>query len=70
VIVIPFSYDGVYYFSEGLAAVNMNDKWGCIDKTGNVVIPLEYNCVYPVSEGLAVVSKDGKWGILQIEDND
>ena len=51
--IIPFEFDKIHYFSEGLAAVTKNKKttnpdsvfsWdvGFIDKQGNVVIPFEY----------------------------
>ncbi|MCX7985750.1 MAG: WG repeat-containing protein [Bacteroidales bacterium] len=32
--VIPLKYDDAGYFSEGLARVKLNDKWGYIDKNG------------------------------------
>lgn len=55
--VVPFKYDAVAFFSDGLASVNLGGKyyhydadygftggkWGFIDKTGNVVIPLVYD---------------------------
>ena len=57
-----------YDFSEGLAAVNVNDQWGYIDKTGKVVIDFNYNEVLPFSEGLAAVKKNGQWGyIIKLE---
>ncbi|MBQ3244685.1 MAG: WG repeat-containing protein [Bacteroidaceae bacterium] len=30
----PYKYDDIYNFSEGLAAVCLNDKWGYIDNAG------------------------------------
>lgn len=54
--VIPIKYDYVYSFSEGLAAVQLDKKWGFIDKTGKEVIPLQYSEVYSFSEGVAWVS--------------
>jgi len=33
-IVIPIKYDFAGVFSEGLAPVNLNGKWGFIDKRG------------------------------------
>ncbi|RXZ81071.1 WG repeat-containing protein [Paenibacillaceae bacterium] len=54
--------NGREFSTEGFAAVKINDKWGYVDKTGNVVIPFEYHCAYPVTEGLVVVCKGGKWG--------
>ncbi|MBK7505882.1 MAG: WG repeat-containing protein [Bacteroidetes bacterium] len=36
-------YDDVFGFSEGLACVKKNDKYGFIDKTSKEVIPLIYD---------------------------
>ena len=47
-----------WHFNEGLARVNLNGKFGFIDKTGKEVIPLIYNDVYDFSEGLARVEFD------------
>ena len=41
--VIPPTYDTVQSFSEGLAAVKINHKWGFIDKTGKVAIEPQFN---------------------------
>lgn len=47
-------------FSEGLAVVCLNDKYGYIDKTGKEVIAVKYLEATPFSEGLAaVVLSDG-----------
>jgi len=62
---IPYIYDYVGWFFEGLAAVCLNDKWGFIDKTGKEVFPCIYSSVGYFSEGLAPVSLDGnKWGFI------
>jgi hypothetical protein len=61
-VVIPLKYDYASDFSEGLAAVELNGKWGAIDKTDKVVIPLMYEYVGYFSEGLAVVQLGGKRG--------
>ena len=36
-------YDYVYFFHEGLAIVEKNDKYGAIDKKGNVILPIKYD---------------------------
>ena len=51
-------------FSEGLADVRLNGKWGFIDKSGKVVIPFKYDDALPFSEGFAVVELDGKDGYI------
>ncbi|MBR6466454.1 MAG: WG repeat-containing protein [Bacteroidales bacterium] len=73
---INFKYDYVGNFSEGLAYVRRNGKYGYIDTTGRKVIPCsrEYKFVNlfdfyaPAStdfhEGLACVIKEDKWGYI------
>ena len=48
-------YEEALLFSEGLAAVKKNGKWGYIDETGKVVIPFQYDQAYTFNEGKAVV---------------
>jgi len=40
---IPPAFENATYFSEGLAAVKINHKWGFIDKTGKIVIEPQFN---------------------------
>lgn len=66
-------------FSEGLAAVVINNKIGFIDKNGNVKIPFQfeysefwfnYNHHFGVfSEGVATMRKSGKWGYIDKNGN-
>ncbi|GAH30691.1 unnamed protein product, partial [marine sediment metagenome] len=53
-------------FSEGLAAVRIEGKWGWgyIDKTGKWVIEPQFNMASRFSEGLAVVKSEGKKGYI------
>ena len=51
-------------FSEGLAAVRLNGKYGFIDKTGAVIIPIQYDNVYSFIEGLSNVRLKDKWGFI------
>ena len=57
-------YTDYYGFSDGLAAVELNDKFGFIDKTGREVIPLIYDNAYSFSNGFAVVALNGKYGFI------
>ena len=77
-IIIPFEYGTTVFesdvdttfspdisgFSEGLAAVRKDGKWGFIDKTNRLVIPAIYDNANAFSEGFAAVEKDGKWGFI------
>ena len=56
-------------FSEGLAQVLLNGKWGYIDKTGKEVIPCKYDWAWQFYEGFAQVSTKGKWGYVDKQGN-
>ena len=67
-VVIPAKYDDACPFSEGLARVKINGKYGFIDKTGTVVIPAKFDGAWDFSEGLASVKINGKWGFIDKTD--
>jgi hypothetical protein len=54
-------------FSEGLAGVQIEDKWGFIDKTGQIVIKPQYEAINSFSEGVAVVVKNGNVFLINRE---
>lgn len=64
-VVIPFEYNDVMPFSDGLAPVARrfgNDlRWGFIDKSNNLVIPFMFSQAWPFSEGLARVVIAADW---------
>ena len=62
--IIPAIYDNVGSLCEGLAAVELNDKWGFVDKAGEEVISLKYDHVDSFREGLAIVKLNGKYGYI------
>lgn len=56
-------------FSDGLAAVRKDGKWGFIDTTFKFIIPPIYtNCDF-FSEGLIPVKKGNFWGYIDINSN-
>lgn len=55
--IIRPQYEAAQPFSEGLAAVRRNGKWGYIDDKNKTVIPFHYDLAYEFSEGLAVVGR-------------
>lgn len=65
-----FSYedydDRVWAFSDGLAAVKMNEKWGYINSKGEFQIPAKFFLAEPFSEGMAFVlgEEGGRWDII------
>ena len=56
----PVVYENVDVFSNGLALVFLDKKFGFINKAGNVVIPLIYDYASGFSNGLARVYLDGE----------
>ena len=63
-IVISPKYDNVESFSEELARVRFDWKFGFVDKTGKEIVPLKYDFVWYFREGLANVKLNGKWGYV------
>jgi len=66
-VVIPLEFDMALDFSEGLAAVSVDDKFGFIDETGGLVIRPQFADARGFSEGLAAVNNDvfqDKWGYV------
>jgi hypothetical protein len=57
-------YDSIAPYSEGMAAVRLDGKWGYIDKTGKEVIPNKYNIAKYFSFGYAFVKLEDKWQII------
>lgn len=62
------SYDYIKPFvSEEATAFKDDDKWGFIDKDGNILIEAVYEDAYGFSGGLAPVLIDGYWGYVDTE---
>ena len=69
-VVIPFKYDDVETFSEGLAIVKLKNEYGFVDKSGKLVVPLKYGTADSFSKGLAVVELNGKYGYINKNDKE
>lgn len=52
---IPFNYDYIGDFCDGLALVENDGQWGYINENGDEVIPCVYEMAGPFSDGLAYV---------------
>jgi hypothetical protein len=63
-MVVPFKYDYVERFAEDLAAVRRLDRWGFVNRSGQLVIPLKYDYVGQFSNGLTFVVLDGQRGYI------
>jgi len=51
-------------FSDGLAAVKKDGKWGYVDTNGRFLIAAQFDEAESFSEGLAAVKVDTKWGYI------
>ena len=60
-------YDSVKDFQDGKAIVELNNKYGFIDKTGKEIVPLIYDYVEDFNEGFARVKINDKYGIVGTE---
>lgn len=59
-VIIDPQYEDAFSFSEGLAAVKKDGKWGYIDMEDSTVIPFQFDYAFSFSKGLAVAVKDGR----------
>lgn len=57
-------YEQIGDFSEGLAVVKSNGKYGFIDKTGKEVIPLKYDDAEDFYKGSAIITWKEKKGLI------
>ena len=56
-------YTGAGDFSEGLAPVSLNRKWGYVDKAGRNVIKPMFDEARGFIAGVALVKLEGKWAL-------
>ncbi|MCK5867535.1 MAG: WG repeat-containing protein [Mycoplasmataceae bacterium] len=67
---IPFIYDDLSVFSQGLAPAKQNGKYGYIDRNGVVVIPFKYeNESHFYKCKLASAKWNGKYGFIDQKGN-
>ena len=56
-----WGFDGARDFSEGLAWVEKDGKWGYINTKGEQIVECKFDHANVFNEGFAVVKKDDKW---------
>ena len=62
-VVIEPKWEEVWDFSEGIALVKRDEKWGWVDKSGAVIEPFLRD-VPIFYEGLIRLERAGKWGFI------
>lgn len=65
-IVIPLMIDNAYDFKYGYANVEIKDKKGLINKSGEYVIEPIYEGIKQISGDIVAIKKD-KWGIIGLD---
>ena len=67
--IIKPQFDEAYNFSEGLARIKINGKYGYIDKKGNYVINMPFDEAEDFSKGLARIKINEKYGYIDKKGN-
>lgn len=69
-VAVPFDFEVAYPYSNGMAAVRKNNKYGFIDEFGALTIPCQYDDVkWGFINGNAWVKKNGYWGMIDKKGN-
>ncbi|WP_369693173.1 WG repeat-containing protein [Capnocytophaga leadbetteri] len=63
-IIINPQFEIASPFSDGLALIKKDNKFGFIDKTGKIVITPQFELAYPFSEGKAAFFNGKQWGYI------
>jgi len=58
------TFEDACHFSNGLASVKINGRWGAIDRTGTLVVTNQYDSVGYFSDGVAPVLSEQKFGAV------
>ena len=58
------TWDEIGIFSDGLAMVKENSKWGFIDQQGNKVIDTKFDIASSFTKGAAIVKLNGKFFLI------
>lgn len=64
--IIPYIYDEVYPFKEGLAVVKQNDKFGVIDENNNLIVDFKYDYISSFCNNYAIIRNGNycKYGLI------
>lgn len=68
-MVIVAQYDAARSFSDGFAAVKIDEKWGFINKKGEIIIMPHFDHVRDFHNGLARFTNGEKWGFVDKNGN-
>lgn len=63
---LPTYINKVLSSKNGYLPYKSDNKWGFLDKKGQIVIPAQYDTVHYFSSGLACVKKNEKWACINV----
>lgn len=64
---IPARYEDARDYSDGLACVMHNGRWGVVDHTGAWVVQPTYEQLDGYFNGMCAMRQDGLWGYLDVQ---
>ncbi len=68
-LVIPYEYDRIGFYEDGLFLVLKGKNCGYIDSVGNVVVPIDYENLGPFVNGIAKAKRRGYYGYIDRKNN-
>lgn len=63
-VVLPFEYDELTFFGNGLIRAKRGGRYGVVAGDGSISIPFEYDWLYLIENGWVYAQKDGKCGFI------
>jgi len=69
VLVIPYLFEDVSSFSEGLAPASLNGKYGYINRKAEIVISMQYTRTTQFNNGYAVAYNDYNCGLINTKND-
>ena len=63
-VVLPFEYDELTFFGNGLIRAKRDGRYGVVAGDGSISIPFEYDWLYLIENGWVYAQKDGKCGFI------
>ncbi|MGF2411844.1 MAG: PKD domain-containing protein, partial [Ferruginibacter sp.] len=64
VLIHTVEFDGARNFSNHLAAVKKDDKWGFINESGKLIIPFKYEIAFDFTETITGVFTNKRWWLI------
>lgn len=63
-MVIPCQYEDALFFSDGIAIVCQEGKYGAINKIGEMIIPFQYDYSLKTLDCLVILNQNGGYELV------